>query len=158
VAKLKEASVAGSDNRQRDIDEYWWFLGRAAERGETVIQASRIWGADLSLKKSAQWALPADIRNTIMSESFLRVLVEMDESSESRGHTPIQVDSFCEEYPVEAFEIATDVLTRVADAASSMVEESGRALAMMEARSERIDRLQAENRQLLDALVAGRAA
>ena len=89
----------------------------------------------------------------------LRDRFEMDEYRQKQfGEAPRLVNEFCEENPVAAFEIATDVLTRIAESARAMNEDSGQALALMEARSERIDRMQAENRKLLDALVAGRPA
>lgn len=95
-------------------------------------------------------------RNIQVTEQELRERVEADEYCRNQnGDVPHRVDEFCEAHPVSAFEIATDVLTRIAATARSMNERSGQALALMEARSERIDRMQAENRKLLDSLVTG---
>ena len=60
-------------------------------------------------------------------------------------------------FPRHFHDMTTNINKNIADRTSAMVEESGRALALMEARRERIDRLQAENRRMLDALVAGNA-
>ena len=96
-----------------------------------------------------------DTAETVSTVDELRALFVRDELASQAGERPVLVDVFCRVQPVKAFELATDVLGQIAERANGMAVESGCALAQIEARRVRIDREQAENRRLLDALVAG---
>ena len=80
---------------------------------------------------------------------FHSLLDELDGTDETM--------KLCEKFPVQAFEIASGVLSRNANTLSTMAIESASAIARMEALTERIDRQQVENQKTLDALVAGTA-
>ena len=78
-----------------------------------------------------------------------------DELTRQLGWQSTLLDDVCKAEPVAVFDIATDVLNRVAERASALADDMGRSLAMMEARRVASDRLQAENRKMLEALLAG---
>jgi hypothetical protein len=58
--------------------------------------------------------------------------------------------------PTEAFETAIDRLGTIADELSSLALSSAIAIAQIEAEGDRIDRLIAENQEMLDDLLAGK--
>jgi hypothetical protein len=67
------------------------------------------------------------------------------------------IDLLAKQNPAAAFDLGVDVLSQAAAAASVVVEVNAAALALIETRGDRIDRLQSENRGLLDALAGERA-
>jgi hypothetical protein len=145
MANVRDVIIAGFGNKQVRTGAMQGRSKPAVRERDSLPEESepqRGSGAGIIVSDTSEWTL--------------RHLFESDEAHQKvRGEAPFRVNAFCEDHPVEAFEIATDILTRIADRTSEMVEESGRSLALMEARRERIDRLQAENRRMLDALVAG---
>ena len=68
--------------------------------------------------------------------------------------SPEALDRFCQTHPVRAFEAAGVVLKRVAETIDSMVEDSERVHAELDAISARIDRQQAETWRLLNLMAA----
>ena len=65
------------------------------------------------------------------------------------------IDLFCRAAPRNAFDCGVEVLTKVVDAMSSLVEENRVDLDAIEARGEELDRLNEENKRQLAELVAG---
>lgn len=65
------------------------------------------------------------------------------------------IDLFCRQAPGKAFDYGVDVLTKVVETTSSLVEENRVDLDAIEAKGEELDRLNEENKRQLAELIAG---
>jgi len=102
---------------------------------------------------------PVGVAKETLAEEALRVLDEapgLGSSHSSVDETQASiVDFFCKHAPDKALELGVDVLNEVVETTTSMAEKGAVALAEIEARGERIERLNEDNKQLLAALIAG---